>query len=39
MKENKTNINYLITINLTPSAKSYFIRNYEDLDNEYFSKK
>ena len=39
MNENKTNINCLITIYLTPSTNPYFIRNYENLDNAYFTKK
>jgi len=36
MNENKTNINCLITIYLTPSRKPYFIRGCENLDNAYF---
>ena len=31
-----TNINRLITINLTTSTNPYFIRKYENLDNAYF---
>ncbi len=36
MNENKTNINCLITIYLTPSINPYFIRDYENLDDAYF---
>ena len=35
----KTNINRLIAVYLTPSAKPYFIRNYENLDDDNLSKK
>ena len=31
-----TSINCLITIYLTPSLNSYFIRDYEKIDNAYF---
>ena len=36
MSENKLNINWLITIYLTPSTNPYVIRNYDNLDNAYF---
>jgi len=36
MNKNKTNINCLITIYLTPSLNSYFIGDYDKIDDAYF---